>query len=210
MPWWSRIDSPIWSPTVKTGFSEVIGSWKIIAISAPRMSRIVAAPAAARSMRVPSRRAKSMRPDVMRPPPCSTRRITDSAVTDLPDPDSPTMATVSPRPTSNDSSRTACTTRSDVANETESPSTARVDDERGAFTGGSVFESEPGASCARGTALSTARRRPATLDDQTFSGSVALRFISKAGTGLPWPKGLRGCDEVSGARPRAPARAGRG
>jgi hypothetical protein len=34
----------------------------------------------------------------MRPPPCSTRRITESAVTDLPEPDSPTTATVSPRP----------------------------------------------------------------------------------------------------------------
>ena len=31
--------SPIWSPIVSTGFSEVIGSWKIIAISPPRILR---------------------------------------------------------------------------------------------------------------------------------------------------------------------------
>jgi hypothetical protein len=38
----SRSDSAIWSPMVSTGFSEVIGSWKIIAISLPRMARISA------------------------------------------------------------------------------------------------------------------------------------------------------------------------
>src|SRR5215813_3591203 len=40
----------------------------------------------------------------------------DSAVTDLPEPDSPTTATVSPRLIENDRLRTAVTTRSDVAN----------------------------------------------------------------------------------------------
>ena len=34
-----RTASEIWSPIVKTGFSDVIGSWKIIAISPPRRSR---------------------------------------------------------------------------------------------------------------------------------------------------------------------------
>src|SRR5436190_1787775 len=38
--WWSRIPSTIWLPTVWIGENEVIGSWKIIAISAPRMRRI--------------------------------------------------------------------------------------------------------------------------------------------------------------------------
>ena len=31
--------SPIWSPIVRTGFSDVIGSWKIIASSPPRIFR---------------------------------------------------------------------------------------------------------------------------------------------------------------------------
>ena len=39
-PWCSRTVSAIWSPTVMTGLSEVIGSWKIIEISLPRMRRI--------------------------------------------------------------------------------------------------------------------------------------------------------------------------
>jgi hypothetical protein len=86
----------ICSPTGNTGFSDVIGSWKIIAISAPRMSRSIAASAAARSTLVPPGRANAMRPETMRPPPCSTSRITDSAVTDFPEPDSPTTAIVSP------------------------------------------------------------------------------------------------------------------
>ena len=37
--WWSRIASISCLPIVCTGFSDVIGSWKIIAISLPRMSR---------------------------------------------------------------------------------------------------------------------------------------------------------------------------
>ena len=134
LPWCSRIDSPIWSPTVNTGLSDVIGSWKIIAISAPRIARIVAPSAVARSMRVPSGRAKSSLPEVIRPPPCSTRRISDSAVTDLPDPDSPTIATVSPRPTSNDTSRTAFTVRSVVTNSTESRSTTSAGAEAASVT----------------------------------------------------------------------------
>jgi hypothetical protein len=41
-PWCSRRVSPIWRPTVSTGLSEVIGSWKIIAMSSPRSLRIAA------------------------------------------------------------------------------------------------------------------------------------------------------------------------
>ena len=33
--------SPIWRPMVYTGLSEVIGSWKIMAISLPRMAGVV-------------------------------------------------------------------------------------------------------------------------------------------------------------------------
>ena len=36
----SRIASMIWLPTVCTGLNEVIGSWKIRAISPPRIARI--------------------------------------------------------------------------------------------------------------------------------------------------------------------------
>ena len=51
----------------------------------------------ARSTSLPRGRANCSRPSTMRPPPCSTSRMIESAVTDLPEPDSPTTATVSPR-----------------------------------------------------------------------------------------------------------------
>ena len=47
----------------------------------------------------PLRRRNSAEPPTILPPPCSTRRISASEVTDLPEPDSPTMASVSPRST---------------------------------------------------------------------------------------------------------------
>ncbi len=46
---WTRIASVSCRPTVSTGLSEVIGSWKIIATSAPRTSRISRSLRAARS-----------------------------------------------------------------------------------------------------------------------------------------------------------------
>ena len=56
------IASRIWLPIVKTGLSEVIGSWKIIEISLPRTLRIAASPSPRRS-----RPAKRMAPLTMRP-----------------------------------------------------------------------------------------------------------------------------------------------
>ena len=78
--------------------SAVIGSWKIIAILAPRMPRIC------RSL-WPTRSSppKRMAPLVLAE---STRRSTDSAVIDLPEPDSPTSANFSPGAMLNDTSLT--------------------------------------------------------------------------------------------------------
>ncbi len=47
-PMCSRSVSSIWKPTVNTGFSDVIGSWKIIEMSAPRTLRISLPDSAAR------------------------------------------------------------------------------------------------------------------------------------------------------------------
>ena len=81
---------------VSTGLRLVIGSWKIIEILSPRTLRISSSGSAKRSR--PSRRITP-----------STRlfaagrsRMTESAVTLLPEPDSPTMATVWRAPTSKD------------------------------------------------------------------------------------------------------------
>ena len=77
-------------PILSTGLSEVIGSWKIMAISRPRMRRISSS-VSPRSSRPPKR----MEPRV-RAVPAGSSCMTASAETDLPEPDSPTIATISP------------------------------------------------------------------------------------------------------------------
>ncbi len=90
---------------VSTGFSEVIGSWKIMAISRPRTRRISSSLSFRRS-----RLLKSIVPSTIRPAgPCTSRMI-ESADTLLPHPDSPTSATVSPAFTSHVTPSTARTT----------------------------------------------------------------------------------------------------
>ncbi len=74
--------SSIWRPMVMTGLSEVIGSWKIMEISLPRISRMAAASRPTRS--TPSSRTE---PSTMRPGGSATSRISDSAVTLLPQPE---------------------------------------------------------------------------------------------------------------------------
>ena len=102
-PMCSRSTSSIWKPTVNTGFSDVIGSWKIIEMSAPRRSRSSARPSRAR-LRPPYRiwlLASTIEFSGGRRP-----RIA-SEVTDLPEPDSPTSATVAFCGMSNEMPRTA-------------------------------------------------------------------------------------------------------
>src|SRR5688572_7289598 len=109
--------SPIWSPMVWTGDSEVIGSWKMIEIAPPRTWRITG----------PLRGccAISMMPEPLpfcvpvrsnRICPAEMRAILGRmpmmacATTDLPDPDSPTSATVLPCGTRKLMPRTASST----------------------------------------------------------------------------------------------------
>ena len=88
---WRSITSVICRPTVITGLRLVDGSWKMMLMRRPRMSRILASGNCV--MSVPS---TSTLPELTRPLSGSSRRI-DSAVIDLPQPDSPTSANVSPR-----------------------------------------------------------------------------------------------------------------
>ena len=77
-------------PIVSVGFSDVIGSWKIIAICRPRTS------SSSRSDRCTrSRPSNEIEPLTMRAV-CASRPMIESAVTDLPQPDSPTMPSVRP------------------------------------------------------------------------------------------------------------------
>ena len=84
--------------------SDVIGSWKIIEISLPRTSRISSSEILSRS-----RPASLIEPDTMRPGGSGISRISESAVMLLLQPDSPTMATISPAATSKSTPSTALT-----------------------------------------------------------------------------------------------------
>src|SRR5436190_1970836 len=94
---------------VSTGFNDVIGSWKIMEMASPRTLRISASGSSSRS-----RPSKITRPATVRPGGDAIRRRIDSDVTLLPQPDSPTTASVSPRSTENDTPSTARTTPSRV------------------------------------------------------------------------------------------------
>ena len=120
MPRCRRSASPIWLPTVYTGFRLVSGSWKIIEMRSPRMSRICGSGSCSRSTTCPSSWRNSTSPlSITARVPISISRITDNADTDLPDPDSPTTASVPPSCRSNDTSLTA----TKLSNRTVSPRT---------------------------------------------------------------------------------------
>ena len=104
-----RAISAICLPTVCTGFSAVRGSWKMMAISAPRMWRMVSSLQPRRSRPFQKMPSASIRASGSSP-----RML--MAVTDLPEPDSPTTAKTSPRWTSKDTPSTARTSPSSVGN----------------------------------------------------------------------------------------------
>jgi hypothetical protein len=94
---------------VSTGLRLVIGSWKIMAMRWPRMARIASA-----GNLVSSWPSKAIEPPTMRPVSAGSSRRIDSAVTDLPQPDSPTMPNVSPAARSKEMPSTARTMPSAV------------------------------------------------------------------------------------------------
>ena len=103
------------------GFSDVIGSWKIIDTRSPRTSSNCLDDNPNRSM--PSNR---ICPDRIRPGGCGTNPITAIDVTVLPDPDSPTIPNVSPAPTWNDTSSTTVDQPTSVKNSTVKFSTVNT------------------------------------------------------------------------------------
>src|SRR5687768_13801807 len=84
--------SVICNPIVSVGFSDVIGSWKIIASSRPRRSSSFFSGSLVSSL--PS---KTTVPPTIFAGGLGIRPMMESAVTDLPQPDSPTMPSVFPR-----------------------------------------------------------------------------------------------------------------
>ena len=103
------IASAIWRPIRATGLSEVIGSWKIIEMSLPRIWRSACGVSRTRSMQAPVRRRKRIAPETISPPVMSVSRSNAIAETDLPEPLSPTSATVSPRAMCQETPSTALT-----------------------------------------------------------------------------------------------------
>ena len=77
---------------VWTGFRLVIGSWKIMPMSLPRMARISRSDRRDELLAAQAdRAARDLRPILL-----GSSRMIDRLVTDLPEPLSPTMASVSP------------------------------------------------------------------------------------------------------------------
>jgi hypothetical protein len=89
--------SPICASIVCSGLSEVIGSWKMIEMSLPRISRISLSAAVSSS-----RPRKRMLPEGCEALGYGSSFRIDKALTDFPEPDSPTSATHSPRLTENE------------------------------------------------------------------------------------------------------------
>ena len=88
---WSLITSAIWSPTVSTGFKDVIGSWKIMETVFPRIAS--SSFCGIFKISFPSRR---MEPFLITPGGSGTRRRIERAVVVFPDPVSPTSPNVFP------------------------------------------------------------------------------------------------------------------
>src|SRR4051812_40098967 len=104
MPRWVFRISPTCRSIVWSGLSELIGSWKIMVMSLPRTLRNSRAETLRRSCPL-----NLISPEGWLAAPGRSCRI-DNAVTDLPDPDSPTSPSVSPRRTSKEMCRTASVT----------------------------------------------------------------------------------------------------
>src|SRR5215468_9208894 len=119
--WCSSIVSLICAPMLSTGLRDVIGSWKIIEISLPRTAWICDSSSSSRS-----RPSSSIEPPTIRPGGSGMSRITESAVMLLPQPDSPTIASVSRGRSVKERSSTALMMPSRVKKYVRSPATSRT------------------------------------------------------------------------------------
>ena len=97
-----------------------MGSWKIMAIRSPRMSDISRSLSESRDCPAKSRRVAVRVADF------GSSSMIASEVSDLPQPDSPTMASVRPSSTEKLMSRTGCSTPPASGMSTDRLSTARM------------------------------------------------------------------------------------
>ena len=111
---------------VKMGSSDDMGSWKIMAMSSPRMRRMARGESVVRSRSRPSLPVNRMSPRTRADSSWSSSRISARPMVDFPEPDSPTRATISPGATVKLTSRTACTIPSGLWKRTSRPETSRI------------------------------------------------------------------------------------
>ncbi len=126
----SASTSSIWSPQRITGFSAVIGSWKIMPIRVQRSSRSRASDA-----RVTSSPCSEIAP-LTTGRFFGSRPIAENAITDLPEPDSPTRQTISPGFTVKLTFDTACGRSPPLGSAMETSRTSRI----GAAIGQILFD----------------------------------------------------------------------
>ena len=126
IPRWIRKLSQICAPTVCTGLSDVIGSWKITEATPPRTWRITRSGVPTSSYVLPSRAASRADPLIVQYGAGGVRPSSPRQVTLLPELVSPTSASVSPRRTEKLTSRTACTVPAAVRNATFRSRTSRM------------------------------------------------------------------------------------
>ena len=119
--WWSRRVSTIWVEIRKKGLRLVMGSWKIMEIFAPRISRS----RFPLSLKI-SAPWNSTSPPTIFPGGLWTRFMMERFVTDFPEPDSPTMPITSPFLREKDTPSTAFTTPSSVKKWVLRPLTSRT------------------------------------------------------------------------------------
>src|SRR5665213_1112069 len=153
---WVSSTSSICSPQVMTGLSAVIGSWKIIDMRVQRSWRRRSSEAA--RMFSPSSRISPL----VGFSALASRPITVKAITDLPEPDSPTRQTISPGLTVKLTFSTACARSAPLGRATERLRTSRTGFLSGIYS--TVIPTEARRAEWRDLfiLLSNAKRRPST------------------------------------------------
>src|SRR5262249_29370563 len=163
----SRTASAIWLPTANTGFRDVSGSWKIT----PQPARLPP----------PDRRPGSRPATGLAPPGArrggGTSRITDSAVTLFPHPDSPTRPSTRPGSSRNETPSTARASPPSRKNDVLSARTSSS-----AISARRTGPLRAAARATRGAARTSRASRPRSARcDRTRGAPVRGRHVDDAG-----------------------------
>ncbi len=176
MPWWWVATSASWAPMRRVGLNEVIGSWNTMASEVPSIRRRTAVSGASRSVPSRSSRVASTRPW------SATSRVIASAVMDLPDPDSPTMPTASPRRTSKETPRTSRTGPAGPGKVTSRSRTSSTTSDDGSGTSSSSCAAASGSAATTARVVATVRRPTPTETPSPFATDSPKRLNASPAT----------------------------